>query len=108
MILEDKLHQLLELSIQLKAMVSAMDITADNEQILSQAAELVQQRDKAVRELFHAYSAEQLTGFSTILNEFVEHDEELQTISLAIKTNMSKQIVKQKRNTKAAKAYLNK
>ncbi|NRA61539.1 MAG: hypothetical protein HRU25_11635 [Psychrobium sp.] len=106
--LEEKLHQLLELSIKLKAMMSTVDITADNEDVLSQAVELVQQRDKTVRELFNAYSAEQLTEFSTLLNEFVEHDEELQTISLAIKTNMSKQIVKQKRNTKAAKAYLNK
>ncbi|NRA54663.1 MAG: hypothetical protein HRU23_11015 [Gammaproteobacteria bacterium] len=104
--IETQLHQLLELSAQIKAIFVTFDITIDNTKSLEQAGKLIAQRDRDTRKFFTLYSPEQLTEFSSLLNDLVKDDLALQVISSELKSKMSKQIIQQKRKTKATQAYI--
>lgn len=63
------------------------------------------QRNEAVSKLFLDFSGDELSQYITLLDEFKAADKELVTIATQLKSDMSKQLLKQKQNTKATRAY---
>jgi len=106
--LNQKIERLIELSNQIKAIFNSVDLAFDNSTNLELAAQLLEQRDREIREIFVLKNQQQLANHQILVNNFLQCDKELQQVSSALKSQMSKKIVQQKRKTKATQAYIKK
>jgi len=106
--LKEKITRALELSAQLNVIFQSMDIMADNSEALIKAEQIQQQRGSAIQDIFSSANQQELAYYNALLKQLLLVDKELQITSSDLKVKMSKQIVQQKRKTKATQAYIQK
>lgn len=66
---------------------------------------LSSEREGLISQLFKSYTPDELAVIPQELEEFTEADKQLIDFANSLKQQMSQQVLSQKKNTKAAKAY---
>lgn len=66
---------------------------------------LNRERDRLISQLFKNYTQDELATIPQELEKFAAVDNQLIDIANSLKQQMSQQVLNQKKNTKAAKAY---
>ena len=101
------LNNLIQQSEKIINLFTDIDMKADNSALLDNAAMLISTRDGAVKAFFNNYSHQDIEHQRTSVEVFLAKDKALLELCAAIKDQMAKQVILQKRNKLAAKAYQN-
>ncbi|MDP2559844.1 hypothetical protein [Psychrobium sp. 1_MG-2023] len=104
--IQRSLDVIIELSQQLLAVIETVASNEATNDTLEQLTILSNARDKAIKTLFNEYSHEELAPNQERLQKIADIDQQLQQTSQSTKAQMAQQVIKQKKNTKAASAYL--
>jgi len=100
------IKQAIELSQVLLEGFNAYSTADADDEKLAIIIEQSKQRERLLAALFSSYAKDQLAHYPTQLSEIASLDQQLLVEANALKNEMAKRVIKQKKNTKATNAYL--